>query len=127
MKRVEFIYPYTIVEENGLYGIIDSKDNLIVPCVMDKISNDKNDDIGLDTWSDCFCVIVCKNGKYGFFTKNGKLIEPAYEAYAIDPCSGDIHVRTEEGYGVFASPDYIFEELPTQSSFLAGLDSNDND
>ena len=85
MTEVESIFPYTIVEENGLYGITDNKGNLVVPCVMDEISNDKDDDIGQDTWNDFYCVIVRINDKYGFFTRNGKLIEPAYDEYAISP------------------------------------------
>lgn len=39
MKDVELIYPYTIVEEDGLYGITDRNGNLMVPCVMDEITN----------------------------------------------------------------------------------------
>ena len=68
------------------------------------ISNNKNDEIGTETWTDFFCVIVRKSGKFGFFTKNGKLIDPIYEAYAIDPCGGEIHVKTNDGYGVLSSP-----------------------
>ena len=112
MINVEPISPYTIVEENGLYGITDNQGNLVVPCVMDYICNETDAEVGLETWLDFGCVIVRKNGKYGFFTRNGKFIEPAYDTYAIDPCGDDIHVRTEDGYGVFASPNYIFEEVP---------------
>ena len=39
MINVEPIYPYTIVEENGLYGITDNQGNLVVPYVMDYICN----------------------------------------------------------------------------------------
>ena len=52
MISVELIYPHTIVEENGQYGITDCNDNLIVPRVMDEISNEKNEDIGLRLWTD---------------------------------------------------------------------------
>ena len=88
MIEVEYISPYTIVKKNDLYGIVDRTGNLVVPCVMDEIVNDKNEEIGLSTWDDFFCVIIVKDGKYGFFTNNGNFIEPAYENYAIDPCGG---------------------------------------
>lgn len=125
MIEVEYIFPYTIVKENDLYGIIDRNGNLVVPCVMDEIVNDKNDEVGLETWADYFCVIVEKDGKYGFFTSNGKLIEPAYNNYAIDPCGGDIHIKTDKGYGMFASPDYIFEEIPATYSLFSEMGDED--
>ena len=128
MTNVESIYPYTIVEDNGLYGITDNQGNIIVPCVMDEISNDKEEKAGIELWIDFFYVVVFKDGKCGFFTRNGKFIEPVYEAYAIDPCGGDIHVKTEDGFGVFANPNYIFEERSAQASFLAeiGYDFEDD-
>ena len=116
MIEVEYIFPYTIVKENDLYGIVDRTGNLVVPCVMDEIVNDKNEEIGLSTWDDFFCVIIVKDGKYGFFTNNGKFIEPAYENYAIDPCGGNIHVETIDGYGVLFPPNYLFKEVPYSSS-----------
>ena len=79
MKDVELIYPYTIVEEDGLYGITDRNGNLMVPCVMDEITNGKEDEVGLSYWMDFNSVVICKDGKYGFFTANGKFIEPVYE------------------------------------------------
>lgn len=127
MINIESIYPYTIVGENGFYGIINNKSNLIVPCIMDEITNDKDDEIGLEYWADFFSVLIIKNGKYGFFTRNGKFIEPAYENFAIDPCGGDIHVKINECFGVFSAPDYLFEELPAEYSFLAEIESEDND
>ena len=125
MIEVEYIFPYTIVKENDLYGIVDRTGNLVVPCVMDEIVNDKNEEIGLSTWDDFFCVIIVKDGKYGFFTNNGKFIEPAYENYAIDPCGGNIHIKTDSGYGVFASPDYIFEEIPAIYSLFSEMGDDD--
>ncbi len=119
MIEVEYIFPYTIVKENDLYGIVDRTGNLVVPCVMDEIVNDKNEEIGLSTWNDYFCVIIVKDGKYGFFTDNGKFIEPAYENYAIDPCGGNIHVETIDGYGVLSPPNYLFKEVPYSSSLWA--------
>jgi hypothetical protein len=92
---------------------------------MDEIVNKKNEEIGLSTWNDFFCVIIVKDGKYGFFTNNGKFIEPAYENYAIDPCGGNIHIRTDNGYGVFASPDYIFEEIPAIYSLFSEMGDDD--
>jgi hypothetical protein len=92
---------------------------------MDEIVNDKNEEIGLSTWDDFFCVIIVKDGKYGFFTNNGKFIEPAYENYAIDPCGGNIHIRKDNGYGVFASPDYIFEEIPAIYSLFSEMGDDD--
>ena len=127
MIEVEYISPYTIVKKNDLYGIVDRTGNLVVPCVMDEIVNDKDEEVGLETWADFFCVIIVKDGEYGFFTNNGKLIEPAYEFYAIDPCGGDIHVKTDKGYGMFASPDYLFEEIPVQYSLLEELDLDNFD
>lgn len=125
MIEVEYIFPYTIVKENDLYGIVDRIGNLVVPCVMDEIVNDKNEEIGLSTWDDFFCVIIVKDGKYGFFTNNGKFIEPAYENYAIDPCGGNIHIRTDNGYGVIASPDYIFEDVPAIYSLFSEMGDDD--
>lgn len=119
MRNVESIYPYTIVEENGLYGIADKGGNLIVPCFMDEITNSKDEETGIDCWDDFFCVPVIKDGKYGFFTSNGKFIEPSYENFALDPCGGDIHVKTEDGFAVFAAPDYVFEEIPLAHSLLS--------
>jgi hypothetical protein len=119
MTEVESIFPYTIVEENGLYGITDNKGNLVVPCVMDEISNDKDEDSGMDTWNDFYCVIVRINDKYGFFTRNGKLIEPAYDEYAIDPC-GDIYTKIDDSYGVINAPDYdTIKEISYSSSLLS--------
>lgn len=91
------------------------------------ISNNKNDEIGTETWTDFFCVIVRKSGKFGFFTKNGKLIDPIYEAYAIDPCGGEIHVKTNDGYGVLSSPEYFFEELPFEYSLFSEMFPIDDD
>ena len=122
MINVEPIPPYTIVEENGLYGITDNQGNLVVPCVMDYICNETDEEVGLETWLDFGCVIIRKNEKYGFFTTNGKFIEPAYDTYAIDPCGNDIHVRTEDGYGVFASPEYVFEKVHPQYSLLEEIE-----
>jgi hypothetical protein len=127
MTNVESIFPYTIVEENGLYGITDNRGTLVVPCIMDEISNEKEEEVGLETWVDFDCVIVRKNEKYGFFTINGKFIEPAYDEYAVDPCGGDIHVRTDDCYGVLSAPDYLFEEIPYSSSLLTELYDEDND
>ena len=128
MINIESIWPYTIVKnEDGFYGITDNAGNLIVPCIMDEISNIKNDEIGLELWNDYFCVLLIKNSKYGFFTKNGKFIEPAYENYTVDPCGGDIHVKTNKGYGLLASPDYIFEEVSEQHSLLAEISGEDFD
>ena len=128
MINVESIWPYTIVKnEDGFYGITDNAGNLIVPCIMDEISNSKDDEIGLDHWTDFFCVLIIKNSKYGFFTKNGKFIEPAYENYTVDPCGGDIHVKTNNGYGVLSAPDYIFEEESVQCSLLAEILGEDFD
>lgn len=81
MRNVESIYPYAIVEENGLYGITDRDGNFVVPYTMDEITNSKDEDTGLECWGDYFCVPVIKDGKYGFFTCNGKFIEPAYDFY----------------------------------------------
>jgi len=128
MINIESIWPYTIVKnEDGFYGITDNAGNLIVPCIMDEISNSKDDEIGLDHWTDFFCVLIIKNSKYGFFTKNGKFIEPAYEDYTVDPCGGYIHVKTNNGYGVLSAPDYIFEEESVQCSLLAEILGEDFD
>ena len=127
MNVIENIYPYSIVEENGFYGITDNSGNLVVPCVMDEITNVEDEDIGEELWRDYYCVLIIKDGMYGFFTKNGKFIDPAYEGYAIDPCGGDIHVKTEDGYGVFAAPEYAFKELNAENSFLAEITEDDDE
>ena len=119
MKDVEFIYPYTIVEENGFYGIADCHGNLVVSCIMDEVSNEKYGETGLEQWTDYHCVIIVKDGKFGFFTDCGKFIEPAYESYCVDPCGGSIHVKTDEGFGVFEAPKYVFEKLSAELSLLA--------
>lgn len=127
MNVIENIYPYSIVEENGFYGITDNSGNLVVPCVMDEITNVEDEDIGEELWRDYYCVLIIKDGMYGFFTKNGKFIDPAYEGYAIDPCGGDIHVKAEDGYGVFAAPEYAFKELNAENSFLAEITEDDDE
>ena len=122
MTIIESIRPYNIViNEDGFYGITDKAGNLVVPCIMDQIVNSKDDEIGHELWTGFSCVILHKDGKYGFFTYNGKLVEPIYDAYAIDPCGGDIHVKTDKGYGILAAPEYIFKEESEQYSFLAEL------
>ena len=88
---------------------------------MDLIVNSKDDEIGLELWTDFSCVELFKDGKYGFFTINGQYIVPAYDAYAVDPCGGDIHVKTDKGYGVFTAPKYIFEEEFPQYSLLVEI------
>ena len=118
MINVEYIFPYTIVKENDFYGITDNTDKLVVPCIMDYIDNMKDDKIGLELWSDYSCVVVRKNEKYGFFTTNGKFIEPAYEDWTVDPFERDIHVKTNDGFGVFEAPKYLFREIPAESSLL---------
>lgn len=122
MTDVESIFPYTIVEENGLYGITDNQGNLVVPCIMDIISNNKVEEVGIETWEDFDCVIIRKNGMYGFFTTDGKFIEPAYDAFTIDPCGNDIHVETIDGYGVLSPPNYLFKEVPYSSSLFSEFD-----
>lgn len=121
MKKVESIYPYTIVEEGGFYGITDNKGNLVVPCVMDVISNEEDEEVGLTSWGDYSCVILYKDGIFGFFTNNGKFIEPAYNNYAVDPSGNDIYVETDEGYGVLRFPDYTFEEIAAEDSLLGEM------
>ena len=51
--------------------------------------------------------------------RRGKFIEPSYENFALDPCGGDIHVKTEDGFAVFAAPGYVFEEIPLAHSLLS--------
>ena len=122
MTIIESIFPYTIVKnEDNFYGITDNAGNLVVPCIMDLIVNSKDDEIGLELWTDFSCVELFKDGKYGFFTINGQYIVPAYDAYAVDPCGGDIHVKTDKGYGVFTAPKYIFEEELPQYSLLVEI------
>ena len=94
---------------------------------MDYICNEIDEEVGLETWLDFNCVIIRKNEKYGFFTRNGKFIEPAYDTYAIDPCGNDIHVRTEDGYGVFALPEYVFEKLLPAYSLLEEIEPGYSD
>ncbi len=127
MKDVELIYPYTIVEEDGLYGITDRNGNLKVPCVMDEIINGKDDEVGLTYWEDYNSVVICKDGKYGFFTASGKFIEPEYECYALDPYEGAIHVMIDEGYGFLSPPQYVFEPLPARYSLLTNINCDDFD
>lgn len=127
MKTVETIYPYAIIEENGYYGIVDKSGNIVIPCVMDDICNTIDEEIGLELWKDYYCVCIIKDGKYGFFTNNGKFIEPEFERFTIDPCGGDIHVKTESGFGVLASPEYILEEIPIHYSLLSDEFEEDYD
>ena len=81
MIEIENIFPYTIVKGEDGFGIIDANKNVVVPCVMDNIIN-------------------------------GKYVEPKFISCDIFPFDeGEIHVKTEDGYGVFKSPEYIFEEI----------------
>ena len=118
MIEIEQIFPYTIVSYDNKYGIVDNKGNIVVPCEMDDIENISDEEIALEMWEDCNCVCLIRDGLFGFFTNNGKYIEPAYLNYAVDPCGGDIHVETLDGYGVLRSPKYILEEIPAESSLL---------
>ena len=104
MIEIEQIFPYTIVSYDNKYGIVDNKGNIVVPCEMDDIENISDEEIGLELWEDYNCVCLIRDGLFGFFTNNGKYIEPAYLNYAVDPCGGDIHVETLDGYGVLGYP-----------------------
>lgn len=118
MIEIEQIFPYTIVSYDNKYGIVDNKGNIVVPCEMDDIENISDEEIGLELWEDYNCVCLIRDGLFGFFTNNGKYIEPAYLNYAVDPCGGDIHVETLDGYGVLRYPKYILEEIPAELSLL---------
>lgn len=119
MIEIEKIFPYTIVaNDDSKYGIVDNKGNIVVPCEMDDIENISDEEIGLELWEDYNCVCLVRDGLLGFFTNNGKYIEPAYLNYTVDPCGRDIHVETEDGYGVLHYPKYILEEIPAESSLL---------
>ena len=143
MIEIEKIFPYTIVSnDDSMYGIVDNKGNIVVPFEMDDIVNISDEEIGLELWEDYNCVCLVRDGMLGFFTNNGKYIEPAYLNYTVDPCGGDIHVETLEGYGILRAPKYILEEISEESSLLSeiaedeefdefddyeGLDESDDD
>lgn len=119
MIEIEKIFPYTIVSnDDNKYGIVDNKGNIVVPFEMDDIVNISDEEIGLEMWEDYNCVCLVRDGMLGFFTNNGKYIEPAYLNYTVDPCGGDIHVETLEGYGILRAPKYILEEISVESSLL---------
>ena len=119
MIEIEKIFPYTIVaNDDSKYGIVDNKGNIVVPFEMDDIVNISDEEIGLELWDDYNCVCLVRDRMLGFFTNNGKYIEPAYLNYTVDPCGGDIHVETLDGYGVLRYPKYILEEIPAESSLL---------
>ena len=119
MIEIEKIFPYTIVaNDDSKYGIVDNKGNIVVPFEMDDIVNISDEEIGLELWDDYNCVCLVRDGMLGFFTNNGKYIEPAYLNYTVDPCGGDIYVETLDGYGVLRYPKYILEEIPEESSLL---------
>ena len=122
MIEIEKIFPYTIVaNDDSKYGIVDNKGNIVVPFEMDDIVNISDEEIGLEMWEDYNCVCLVRDGMLGFFTNNGKYIEPAYLNYTVDPCGGDIHVETLEGYGILRAPKYILEEISEESSLLNGI------
>jgi hypothetical protein len=121
MIEVEKIFPYTIVSYDNKYGIVDNKGNIVVPCEMDDIENISDEEIGLELWEDYNCVCLVRDGLLGFFTNNGKYIEPAYLNYTVDPCGGEIHVETLEGYGILRAPKYILEEISEESSLLSEI------
>ena len=122
MIEIEKIFPYTIVSnDDSKYGIVDNKGNIVVPFEMDDIVNISDEEIGLELWDDYNCVCLVRDGMLGFFTNNGKYIEPAYLNYTVDPCGGDIHVETLEGYGILRAPKYILEEISEESSLLSEI------
>ena len=122
MIEIEKIFPYTIVaNDDSKYGIVDNKGNIVVPFEMDDIVNLSDEEIGLEMWEDYNCVCLVRDGMLGFFTNNGKYIEPAYLNYTVDPCGGDIHVETLEGYGILRAPKYILEEISEESSLLSEI------
>ena len=125
MNEIEQIFPYTIVSDETGYGILDNKGNVVVPCEMDDIVNATDQETGLELWTDYNCVCLVRDGLLGFFTNNGKYIEPAYLNYTVDPCGGDIHVETLDGYGVLRSPEYSLEEISMESSLLNDIAEDD--
>ena len=128
MIEIEKIFPYTIVaNDDSKYGIVDNKGNIVVPFEMDDIVNISDEEIGLELWDDYNCVYLVRDGLLGFFTNNGKYIEPAYLNYTVDPCGGDIHVETLDGYGVLRYPKYILEEIPAESSLLNEIAEDEED
>jgi hypothetical protein len=128
MIEIEKIFPYTIVaNDDSKYGIVDNKGNIVVPFEMDDIVNISDEEIGLELWDDYNCVCLVRDGMLGFFTNNGKYIEPAYLNYTVDPCGGDIHVETLEGYGILRAPKYILEEISEESSLLSEIAEDEED
>lgn len=114
---MNYLFPYDIVEEDGFYGLKDSNGNFVVPCIMDKIDNLEDDEIGLSLWNDYGCVYLYKDGKMGFYTSSGKCIFPEYDEGCASP-DHDIYVRKGDQFGILHSPDYQFHEIDAEESLL---------
>ena len=57
---MDYLFPYDIVEENGLYGMKDRNGNYVVPCIMDRIHNLEDEELGLSLCADYGCVYIYK-------------------------------------------------------------------
>ena len=106
MNKIEQIIPYTNVEENGKYGIVDADNVIVVPCEFELIINTIDEESGLDFWDDFGFVDIYDNGKYGFFTNNGTFVKPLCDEFTVEPDGNEIHVKVDDKYGILAYPDY---------------------
>lgn len=120
-----------VCKKNGLYGAIDSKANIIIPFVYQKLGDFKNgysyykknrtglinikNQTTLDNWdwiSDVNTnqhVIVKLNNKFGIINTSGDIIlEPKYDL--LEECSENIYVVVSNSlYGFYNIKDKCFE------------------
>lgn len=109
MNIIQAINPYTIVENNGLYGIQDDKGNWTVPCEMLLITNRVSQESGVSLWDEIGIVELIKDHRIGFFAKNGTFIEPQFDDIAYQ--DGIMQVKKGNQYGIISFHDFAHQSI----------------
>lgn len=81
MKEIEKIYGYTLVEDNGKYGLMSADRKILVPFEMDNISGYEDEMV-----SEC-------------------------ESWISDVYMDCVYVQSGDLYGCIEAPDFKFKEL----------------
>ena len=116
MKEIEKFYGYTLVEDNGKYGLMSADGKILVPCEMDNISGYEDEMVSeydsLCLFTDFGYLILTKDDKYGFFfSKGDTYIAPEYDSWISDACMDCVYVQKGDLYGCIEAPDFKFKEL----------------
>lgn len=109
MNIIQSISPYTIVENNGLYGIQDDKGNWVVPCEMLLVLNRVSQELEVSIWDEIGIVELIKDHRIGFFAKNGTFIEPQFDDIAYE--DGLMQVKKGDQYGIISFNDFDYQSI----------------